>query len=156
MMRWCCCPAFLTLALALNLTSLAGCSRGGRAAVYPAEGQVVLDGKPLAGAQVVFYPQGTKDGETIPSRAQTDEQGRYRLSTYEKEDGAPEGQYDVTVVHYRARQDGSGFVPGPNALPTKYASPKTTDLHVTVSRDTTSLQPIVLQTPKDPKKTRRS
>lgn len=66
---------------------LAGC--GGP---VPVEGKVTLDGKPLAGATVVFIPEGGGP----ESGAMTEEGGEFRLVTT-KTEGALPGVYRVTV-----------------------------------------------------------
>jgi hypothetical protein len=137
-----------TIVAALLATASAGCGKGqgGRLAVYPAEGQVLWKGKPLAGAQVVFYPKGPADERPVAPRAQTDSNGHFQLGTYERADGAPEGDYAVTVIYYAMRpQDGGA---GPNALPKKYASAKTTDLQVKIAKDTSALPALVLNDPR--------
>jgi hypothetical protein len=137
----------LTIVAVLAAVSMAGCGRanGDRARVYPAEGQVVWNGKPLAGAQVVFYPQAESEAKASPPKAQTDSEGRFRLSTYAADDGAPEGAYAVTVLYYPPQKQDGGYVPGPNVLPKKYASPKTTDLRAQVVQGANSLPALVLQ-----------
>jgi hypothetical protein len=137
--------AYGLAATAIALTFI-GCGRpiGDRGELYPAEGQVLLNTAPLAGALVVLYPQGLPDAKAIPSRAQTGPDGRFRVSTFGTADGAPNGEYAVTVVQYPWQQDGSGWVAGPNALPAKYASPKTTDLRVQIGPDKDKLPALVL------------
>lgn len=132
--------------VAVMVPVLAGCGKrhGDRGALYPAEGQIFLNKEPLAGALVVLYPQGLSDAKAVPSRAQTGPDGRFRVSTFGTADGAPEGEYTVTVVQYPLQQDGSGWVSGPNALPTKYASPKTTDLRVQIGDGKNTLPVLAL------------
>jgi len=67
--------------------ALAGC--GGP---VPVEGKVTMNGKPLAGATVVFIPVngGPEAG------AQTDEEGNFHL-TGTKTEGISPGEYRVTV-----------------------------------------------------------
>ena len=131
-------------ALAIVVMAM-GCGRSDHAPVYPAEGQVFWSGKPLAGAQVVLYPRGTSEADAVAARARTDLEGRFRLSTYGAADGAAEGEYLVTVVQYQPRQQDGGWVPGPNVLPAKYASAKTTDLRVQIAKGANALPPLVLQ-----------
>jgi hypothetical protein len=80
-----------------------GCSSGsnddGRVKVYPVSGMVKVDGQPAAGARVVFYgatPELTGPGTVSPA-AETDESGVFHLRSYEPEDGAPAGKFNVTV-----------------------------------------------------------
>jgi hypothetical protein len=137
----------LPLAVALVTLMLGGC--GKRNGAYPAEGQVLLNGQPLAGAQVVLYPRGQSDAKVVPPRAQTGVDGRFRLSTLGKSDGAPAGEYAVTVIRYPMQKQGDGgWTSGPNDLPKKYASPETTDLRVQIGEGKGPLPALVLQTPK--------
>jgi hypothetical protein len=86
---------FIMLALLVSLGSI-GCGesdrRVSRARVF---GQVTYLGKPVARAMVTFRP--TKPGLQA-AQSLTDEQGRYRLGTYEKDDGAPIGSCVVAIV----------------------------------------------------------
>ena len=148
-------PAMLAYAIAANvmLLALVGCGKhhGERGELYPAEGQVFLNQQPLAGAIVVLYPQGLADAKAVPSRAQTGPDGRFRVGTFAAADGAPEGEYAVTVVQYPLQQDGSGWTAGPNALPAKYASLKTTDLRVQIGDGENTLPALVLAGPNRPR-----
>jgi hypothetical protein len=129
------------LAATLMGLSLAGCGKQERP-LFPAEGQVFLNKEPVAGALVVLYPQGPLAREAAPARAQTGPDGRFRVGTRGADDGAPEGEYAVTVVSYPVRPGDGGA--GRNVLPKKYASPQTTDLRVTIRKDATALPSLVL------------
>jgi len=126
-------PALVFAALAT--AALCGCSKGSRHVdVQPVEGQVMWNGKPLEGAQVVFCPQGDAAAGVSAPRARTGPDGRFHLGTYDKADGAPEGQYVVTVVDFPLLRTGSEAIPGPNVLPQKYANPKTSDLRAQIAK----------------------
>lgn len=60
----------------------------------PTEGIVILDGRPVAGAAVLFAP----DAGGRPATGQTDEEGRFKLTTFEEHDGAVVGTHKVTVT----------------------------------------------------------
>jgi hypothetical protein len=99
---------------------------------HPVGGKVHFEGTPTPGAQVVFYAPGV-DGKK-PARvadAQVEADGTFVLSTYTANDGAPAGDYLVTITWPRPRYDDLGK-PGPNQLPEAYAKPDTTSLKVTV------------------------
>ena len=83
--------------IALTSVLLVGCGGGGLA-TYPVEGQVTFpDGKPLHGGIVQFQPVGEQSGK-INSRGRIQEDGSFRMSTFESEDGSIEGEHRVLVV----------------------------------------------------------
>jgi hypothetical protein len=55
---------------------------------------VLLDGKPVAGAAISFVP--VAGGH--PATAETDREGRFRLSTFGRQDGALVGDHLVAVT----------------------------------------------------------
>jgi len=132
---------------------LVGCSRSDRPAIAPVRGKVNYQGKTVAGASVVFLCPGA------PRLAvgTTDEQGNYRLTTYEPDDGAVIGTHAVTVKKYKTEPEASAVAVAQNMdqqelskaiadsmrqsarqvanteksgslLPAKYSQLKTTDL----------------------------
>ena len=77
---------------------LPACGRGSRKAVYPVHGYVFdANNKPASGALVVFHPLEDDATDHDKPRAFVAEDGSFALSTYEKEDGAAEGEYLVTI-----------------------------------------------------------
>jgi len=121
------------LAVGATLGLLAGCSSSDSVKLFPVEGELKLNGQPLAGAQVVFHPQ-VGAVNVPPARAQTDASGRFKLTTFQTEDGAPAGTYSVTVEFFPLLRQHDEFVAGRNILPPKYASPATTDLRIDVAK----------------------
>lgn len=89
----------LSLALAVTLMPLTGCS-GGRKAVAPVEGLVTVDGKPASSGYVTFDPIG-EGGDAHPGKSAMGaigQDGRYQLSTYKQADGAIVGNHRVSVT----------------------------------------------------------
>ena len=128
--------------------ALAGCGKGqgARVTVYPAEGQVLWQGKPLAGAMVVFSPQPpSKEKGRAGAMAHTDANGRFHLTTFAAGDGAAEGEYAVVVTYSPAVKTAEGWTPGPNVLPPKYANAKTTDLRATIAKGANALPALDLK-----------
>jgi hypothetical protein len=113
--------------------------------VFPVSGQVTWNGQPLPNAFVVLHPKSTQDPRSLTARAQTDQSGNFRVTTYETGDGAPVGDYVVTVAYHQPVNAGGGYEPGPNVLPAKYASPETTDLTVRVAEGPNQLPAISLR-----------
>ncbi len=94
----CCASVRLAGALAACGFGLlaAGCGAGdGRPALARVSGTVTYNGKPLAGASIVFDPEqeGIRSALSV-----TDEQGRYTLWTYEPGDGAAVGNHRVAIT----------------------------------------------------------
>ncbi|VTR96215.1 Uncharacterized protein OS=Singulisphaera acidiphila (strain ATCC BAA-1392 / DSM 18658 / VKM B-2454 / MOB10) GN=Sinac_3146 PE=4 SV=1 [Gemmata massiliana] len=88
------------IALAVLATSLAlaGCRDGWKAKTYPAAGRVTVNGVAPEGARVHLHPLGEKvDQRNSRPWAVVQKDGTFTLSTYEKGDGAPPGNYKVTL-----------------------------------------------------------
>src|SRR5262249_21168952 len=94
-----------------------------RRPTHPVVGKVVLNGQPVAGACGVFASTAK---EPRPPRADafTEADGSFVLSTYEAGDGAPVGDYKVTVVWRKPFYAADGK-PGPNRLPEKFSKADT-------------------------------
>ena len=80
-----------TATAVLAVTLLAGCGDG-RPERVPVSGQVLIDGKPLTYGYVKFVKQNSR-----PAGGYVDELGRFKLSCYERDDGAIPGTYQVEV-----------------------------------------------------------
>ncbi len=138
-------PRRLILALACaGLVALVpACSKGSRKQVYPVRGQVLLQGRPVAQAIVTFHPAAAAADDPRPS-AQTDEQGYFTLGSYTHDDGAPAGEYTVSVTCFRSsapRTASEGDQTTRNVLPPRYANPTTSQLRATVSAGPNDIPP---------------
>jgi 3',5'-cyclic AMP phosphodiesterase CpdA len=104
-----------------------------RKPTHPASGKVLLNGSPLVGGYVTFYATDPKDAKKAVHTADavTEPDGSFALSTYKAFDGAPEGEYKVTVVLREPFFEPSGKL-GPNRLPERYATAAATELTATV------------------------
>ncbi len=130
--------------LLVGTAGLIGCSakHPDRLSVFPVQGQVTVNGQPLANAFVVLHPKGGSDPRLLAARGQTDQNGNFKVTTYEAGDGAPVGEYAVTVEYHPLINLGGSYEPGPNVLPPKLASPSTTDVTVRVAASPNTLPPI--------------
>jgi hypothetical protein len=114
------------LGLVLVIAGVAGC--GGPESL---SGSVTLDGKPLAGAAVVFFPEQS-DAETVVGA--TDENGRFVI-TPAAGDSIAYGKYKVIVTK---REDLTpaqidAFVTPKELLPPKYSDLSKTELSAEVT-----------------------
>ena len=87
------------IALAASFLA-AGCNSGPRhPPTYPVSGTVMQEGKPLAGATVVFVPAEGAVGQEAATGV-TDAEGRFKLTTYSADDGANAGDYQIKVSKF--------------------------------------------------------
>lgn len=68
---------------------------------------MVVGGKPAAGVNVFFLPTstGTPAKAVMNPHGTTDADGTFQLTTYVKDDGAPEGNYMV-MMFWQSEEDG--------------------------------------------------
>jgi hypothetical protein len=113
----------------------------GRLRVYPARGEVTFEGKPIPNAAIFLHPVRVRDPLFTRPRAVVQEDGTFVLGTYRKDDGAPAGEYKVTVQWF-SKADGRGV--SLNLLPAKYAAPETSDLTVRIQEGDNHIPPVQL------------
>jgi hypothetical protein len=125
---------------------LSSCSKDSRPPVHPVRGRVLDSaGRPAEGALVVFHPADGSDDEADKPRGRADAQGYFQLTTYENEDGAPEGEYVVTV-DWRPRKKTPFGPETAHRLQGRYSSRETTPLRaIRIDKDTTELTPFRLR-----------
>jgi hypothetical protein len=136
--------SWLGLSACLALAACAGCAR--QVPVYPVEGHVLAAGKPVARAQVAFHPINGPPDAARPV-GQTDEQGRFTLTTQVGGDGAPAGEYRVAVTRYLARKRGKDDYEPVNDLPARYESAESSGLTATIGPGDNRLPPFELKRP---------
>ena len=133
--RW---PRFRALAscgifVALGLT---GCSRGpAHPPTYPVTAKLLVGNEPPAGAIVVLHPQGQTPSETDRPVARVAPDGSLRVTTFDEDDGAPEGEYALTVEWRKLVTRDGESLPGPNVVADEYATPERTPIRITVRPD---------------------
>jgi hypothetical protein len=125
--------------LVLLAAVLAGCSREpGRKKVYPVEGRLTFNKEPMGGAMITFHPAGDGDPRALRAQATAGADGSYTLTTYVSGDGAPAGEYVVTI-YWPGKRTGKPKEPEeeasdmpPDRLNRRYAVQATTTLKATV------------------------
>lgn len=103
---------------------------------FPTRVTVYFDGSPAVGATVAFNraPQTASGSYQVIADGFTTGDGTADLSSFTAFDGAPAGEYVVTVTMTGKYRE-LGEPNGKNLLPQKYASGKTSPLKVTVKAD---------------------
>jgi hypothetical protein len=91
--------------------------------VYPVKGKILVDGNPAKDCQIQLNRtfDDTSDKKVYPN-AVTDEKGEFQITSYVSGDGAPEGEYVITI-EWKER---SGLLKnnfdGPDRLGGEYAN----------------------------------
>ncbi len=130
--------SFLTT-ISVLLIIASGCGKNdGRVKVYPVNGKVLVRGTPAEGARVVFYPVSDelkKPGMPIPYGS-TDSQGNFKLRSYDVDDGAPEDNYNISIVWLDVPPDKAEENPlsAKDRLSGKYSNPQTSKLTAKVEK----------------------
>lgn len=141
--------------IACVLAVLAVCGCGGTDYdSVPVSGTVTYKGSPVEGATVAFHGGSA----SVPATGVTDASGKFKLSSYDPNDGAPAGSYKVTVTKKKIEGGASGKMSmeeaakaGPataketDLLPAKYANLEMTPLTATVEKGKTNDIPLTLE-----------
>jgi hypothetical protein len=122
---------------------LAGCKQGeSRVPTFPASGQLLAaNDKPIANALVVLHPVDI-NSEAPKSRATTDADGKFQLTTYITGDGAPEGDFIVTVEQWL--RDDPNEAPS-NKIPGTWSRPESSQIRIAILKSANQLAPIRLR-----------
>jgi hypothetical protein len=123
---------------ALLVFGIASCGRDDHKPVFPVRGQVFFQDKPASGALVLFHPVNDPDPQAPRPRGRVDPDGAFVLSTYAVSDGAPAGDYVVTIDWRQPTIPGRGGG-GPSLLPPQYSTPEASPLRATVREETNDL-----------------
>jgi hypothetical protein len=127
-MRWTACTVIVSLCM--------GCeAKKPWESTVPVAGSVTYQGKAISGAQVVLFPVDSNVHATVRPSAVSAEDGTLKFTTYAKDDGAPKGDYQVSIVWHPLVNAGNGPVRGDNQLPTRYAKPTTSQVTATVKEE---------------------
>lgn len=146
-------PRWAAIAMGLSCVMFASsCGRSkipeiqGKLPVFPVKGKLLLDGKPLANANLVFHPTTPlpKDASQILPRGRTSEDGDFTLTTYSDNDGAPAGKYRVTVS-YRGTHQNLRTNEEPDLMPSAYRNPRASVLKAEVQEGDNDLPPLEIK-----------
>jgi hypothetical protein len=141
-----------SLLLAILLLWIPSCGSN-RQPCYPVHGEVFAgrgqERTPAAGAVVVFHPAAPASDDVPRPSAHVGDDGKFVLTTYVKDDGAPAGDYTITIEWAAPR-------PPPPFKPTQtgdrlkglYSDPRTSRLKYSVEKSSDNNVPsIELQLP---------
>jgi hypothetical protein len=137
---WLCLSALLFVALLC-----ASCARNDRPPVFPAQGKVFYEGKPAVNALVILHPANNDAKlELVRPLGHVEADGSFKLTTFDNGDGAPAGDYVVTVDWRERTAPIEGAPPGRSLLPQRYANPQLSQLRIQIKEGTNELEPLKL------------
>lgn len=124
---------FHFLITVIALITVTACSRSAGPICYRVAGRVTFKGQPVAEAMVVLHRVGGDvEGHHKPM-AYTGTDGTFQLTTIKHNDGAPPGDYAITVELRAPKTMGEETVrTGPNLLPAQYAKSESSKLKCSV------------------------
>jgi len=117
-----------------------GCGKKGPV-LYPVKGSVRINGEPAKDVNVMFTPVAPPEGGAVPlsPAAVTGEDGSFRLMSFKPGDGAPAGDYQVTITYPMNRFN--KHLSGIDRLRGKFSNPKKSGLTVKVEPKSNDLPP---------------
>ncbi len=148
MLRWSPFGPCLPLLL-LSVVVCVGCGEAERPEldVFPVSGSILVDGKPPVGAEIRCRPSTPlKDPakRTIAPFAFVEKDGSYRIGTYSGDDGAPPGEYSLTIVWPVITVEGGEEIRGADRLKGRFENPDRPIATVTVKADEDTYIPEIL------------
>ena len=127
------------ISVVVACVAVSGCGERWEAETHPASGRVSINGKPASGSLVQLHAVGQQPDErnSRPWGLVKDD-GTFTLSTYETGDGAPVGDYMVTITW----PDDPSVPSMSDRLGFKYARPDQSRWKVTIREGRNALAPI--------------
>ncbi len=113
---------------------------------YPIVLDVFQGDKPATGAQVVLHAQKHHHLDVFIPRPTgiVDAKGRARIRTFQPDDGAPVGEYILTIKWHKLVVQGEDSVQGPNLVDEKFSVPGTSPFRVVVHPKVNQVPPLTL------------
>lgn len=135
------------LLLALAAVLPASCSKKAeRNPVFPVTGKLMDGDKPLGRALIIFHPVNSSGSGTLLPVGKVAADGSFQVSTYMANDGAPTGEYAVTVIWPKIPKDApADWDEGPDQLEGRCNNPKTSPWHFRVENKANNLGTLDLQ-----------
>lgn len=131
----------LSLVVCGLLVSAVGCSSqpAWQTDTQPVQGTLTINGEPAQGAIVTLHPLGDAvDIRKSKPWGVVNQDGAYQLRTYEKNDGAPTGKYQVTFIW----QEDFSVMGSPDQLRGAFNNPAKSEWTFSIDQGTSQLPPI--------------
>ncbi len=144
-LRWCSCLCLLAV--------LAGCNppkERPKLTVHPVSGTVLCAGKPAQRAEVTLRPLAPLNeptGRSVVPVGIVQPDGSFRIGTYTDDDGAPAGEYAITIVWPLVTVEGGEENIGADQLRGAYRDPTKPVAKITVAAGENKIPPIQVRLP---------
>jgi hypothetical protein len=122
-----------------------GCGKKGPQP-YPVKGTLRVNGEPAVGALIAFHATPPFAKTLVPTGV-VDAEGNFHLTSFAAKDGAPVGEYKVSIMWPVRRR---GIRPEGDRLNGAYVNPDNTGLTAHVEAKDNVLPPFELKTPPPP------
>ncbi|MEW4453021.1 hypothetical protein AB1L30_10115 [Bremerella sp. JC817] len=119
-----------------------------RLEVFPVKGTLHVNGKPAAHAELTFHrkePLQDASGRDLFPYAIVQDDGKFAVLTNADGDGAPPGEYAITVVWPKITIEGGEETFGPDMLRGRYRDPGTPVTTIVVTEQDNVIPPINLK-----------
>ena len=105
-----------------------------RPLTHPVAGKLYVNGVPAGNASIAFHPIGAHAAEIYRPVGRSKADGSFSLMTYAPDDGAPEGEYVVTILYVDPTQpyDECGDVTTHDVLKGRYLDATKSELRARV------------------------
>jgi len=127
--------------MAVVAATIVGCGGPAKVTMVPVKGYVKVATKPAVGALVVFHPLDAGKENAAKPVAVVAEDGTFVLTTTAKDDGAPAGEYAVTIVwHAKSKESNlpslgdTSSNAGKDRLSGRYGNPKDSKLKQSIKK----------------------
>lgn len=125
----------LLLAAIVMTAGLPGCSKPREFTLVPADGYVTIQGKPAANVMVQILPDELQGSKGPTSSGVTDEDGYFRLMTFDGREGAVPGPCKVILADLQEERAPQGETALPPRIPAEYSVVGPRGLSVEVKED---------------------
>jgi hypothetical protein len=135
------------LLLAMAAVLPASCAKKvNRKPIFAVSGKLVDGGQPASRALIVFHPLSGSGRGTLRPVGKVGPDGSFQASTYMANDGAPAGQYALTVVWPKVAKDApADWDEGPDRLAGRCGDPKKSPWQIRVAEKANDLGTLDLQ-----------
>ena len=133
------------LTIAILAVVFSSCTRNTHPPLYPVQGMVTVQMKPAKNAVVVLRPISPGPLKDLLPHAEVSPDGVFRIGTYAANDGAPAGDYIVTITWPASRTDPkTGDVISEDLLMGRYNHPAKSQWTITIKPGNNELEPFRL------------